>query len=312
MKYIFLILIIALSQQTQEEKIETLFKDAALWQVGENVEKVEKARKELIEIGKPVLDYVYEEKLNTDKTLELRAIEAITKELKSEAIPLLFDKLESENDTIRKNVAWLLGKIEAKDAPAKLIPMLDEEKDYKVKAKIIEALGKIGDTTATTHIIPYLVNKQEVLRIKSAEAIGKLKDKRAADSLIESLKDEFFTVRGTSLWALGEIGEGARPVILERLNNTKGDTLLLISLIDVLGRIGEKIKEADQKIRLNSIKKAILPYLDSENWTLRGYAVEALSKIKTRGVIEILKSKYGVETHPFVLRKYEEALKQEL
>jgi len=312
MKYIFLILIIALSQQTQEEKIETLFKDAALWQVGENVEKVEKARKELIEIGKPILDYVYEEKLNTDKTLELRAIEAITKELKSEAIPLLFDKLESENDTIRKNVAWLLGKIEAKDAPAKLIPMLDEEKDYKVKAKIIEALGKIGDTTATTHIIPYLVNKQEVLRIKSAEAIGKLKDKRAADSLIESLKDEFFTVRGTSLWALGEIGEGARPVILERLNNTKGDTLLLISLIDVLGRIGEKIKEADQKIRLNSIKKAILPYLDSENWTLRGYAVEALSKIKTRGVIEILKSKYGVETHPFVLRKYEEALKQEL
>jgi len=312
MKYIFLILAIVLNQQAQEEKIEALFKDAALWQVGENVEKVEKARKELIEIGKPALDYIYEEKINTDKTLELRAIEAITKGLKSEAIPLLWPKLESENDTVRKNVAWLLGKIEAEDAPARLIPMLDKEKNYKVKAKIIEALGKIGDTTATTHIIPYLGSKQEVLRIKSAEALGKLRDKRAVNSLIEALKDEFFTVRGTALWALTEIGEGARPPILEKLSNTKKDTLLLISFIDVLGRIGEKIKEADQKARLNSIKKAILPYLDSENWTLRGYAVEALSRIKTMGVIEILKTKYGIETHPFVLRKYEEALKQEL
>lgn len=310
MKYIFVILAIALNPQTQEEKIKALFKDAALWQVGENVKKVEKARKKLIEIGKPVLDYIYEKKLNTDKTLELRAIEAITKGLTSEAIPLLFDKLEAENDTVRKNVAWLLGKIEAKDAPPKLILMLNKEKDYKVKAKIMEALGKIGDTTATAHIIPYLRNKQEVLRIRSAEALGKLKDKRAVNYLIEALKDEFFTVRGTSLWALSEIGEGARPIILERLNNTNGDTLLLISFIDVLGRIGEKIKESDQKIKLNSIKKAILPYLESENWTLRGYTVEALARIKTKGVVEILKTKYEVETHPFVLGKYEEALKQ--
>jgi HEAT repeat protein len=313
MKYIFIILIIVLNQQTQEEKIKTLFDDAALWQVGENIEKVDKAREELIQIGKPVLEYMYEEKLNTDKTLELRAIEAVTKELKSEALPLLFDKLEAENDTIRKNVAWLLGKIVAKDAPAKLIPMLDKEKDHKVKANMIEALGSIGDTAATTHIIPYLENKKEVLRIRSAEALGKLKDKRAANFLIdESLKDEFFTVRGTAIWALGEIGEGALPIFLERLNNTKRDTLLLISLIDVLGKIGEKIREADQKIKLNLIKKAILPYLESENWILRGYAVEALARVKTKGVFEILKTKYEVETHPFVLRKYEEVIKQEL
>jgi len=310
MKYIFLILVIVLNQQTQEKKIEALFKDAALWQVGENIEKVKKAREELIKIGKPSLEYICEKKLNTDKTLELRAIEAVAKGLKDEAIPLLLDKLNSENDTVRKNVAWVLGKIEAKNAAPKLIHALNIEKNHKVEARMIEALGRIGDTTATPHIIPYLEDKHELLKIKAAEAIGKLNDKRGVEPLIKSLDDEFFTVRGTSSWALGEIGDKGLSEILYVLNNVKGDTTLLINLVDVLGKIGETIKESDIS-RLNSIKRAVLSYLDSNNWVLRGHTIETLSKIKSEGIVTILKAKYEIETHPFVLRKYEEALKGE-
>jgi len=301
-------------KDTLQERIEKLFEDASLWQVGENVEKVKKARKELVKIGFPALKYVLENKLKTDKTLEIRAIKYIVKEMKRESKPFLHDALEDENDTVRANAIYLIGEIADTEALGGLFRHLREEKSYKMKARIISALGKIKDTTAVDTIIPYLKNPYERIRISAADALGKLKDRRAETPLLSALKDTFFTVRYTAGKSLSLLSPHPVDTLISLLKKSRSEnnTFLLCHLIRILGDIGDSLQRRDSlDFTLGKIRRTLARFLSDSSWAVRAFTVEALRRFPTEGILLKFKLLLNEEEHPLVRNRLKVALGKE-
>lgn len=301
-------------KDTLQEKIEKLFKDASLWRVGENIEKVEKARKELVDIGFPALEYVLKKRLKTDKTLEIRAIKYLVKEMKRESKPFLDEALENENDTIRANAIYLIGEIADTEALSTLFRHLREEKSYKMKARIISALGKIKDTTALDTIIPYLKNAHERVRVLAADALGKLKDGRARGPLLHALKDTFFTVRYTAGRSISLISPHPIDTLISllKVSRLKRDTFLVGHLIWILANIGESLNKKDSlDSSLEKIRLSLVPLLSDSSWAIRAYAVDALRRFPTEGILLRFKLLLSEEPHPLVRNRLNVALGKE-
>ncbi len=292
---------------TLKSRVEKLFETASLWRVGENREKVDSARKELVEIGKPALDYIFSEKIKTTSVLELRAIKHVILKLKEEARPYVYSNIHSENDTIRRNCIWLLGEMKDTTGVDTLLNMLKKEKDFKMIARILIALGKIGDTTATNSIIPYLEHEKEPVRVYATEALGKLRDERAIQKLLDALSDSICTVRYTATWALAEIGTASIEPIVQRMQKTR-DLAYLRQCVITLGEIAHRdTLSGDDSLK---IRRSLKEFIDSEDWVLRGYAVEVLGLVGDGAMKDILREKLEFESHPFVRRKIEDAIQK--
>jgi len=293
-----------------KERIEKLFEDASLWEVGENVEKVRSARKELANLGESALRYVFEERMKTDKTLEIRAIKDLVKRLRRESIPYLHHAMESRNDTVRRNAVYLVGEIKDTTALPILFKMLRSDTSYKAKAGIISAFGKIEDTTAVDSILPFLRYPMERVRISTADALGKLKSEKAVGELIHALRDSFFTVRKTAVRSLARLSPVPLDTILKTLRETE-DSLIKGDLIEALGLIGDTLIKANpEDERVQRIRIALVSYLKDSSWALRAQAVEALRRIMNESLRLRFKLLLDEEEHPLVRNRLRVALEE--
>jgi len=280
--------------------VREIFETASLWEVGENRKKVRIARERLKELGMVAVRYIFNEKIDTESGLELRAIKELAKSLPDSMSPYLLRTLRDERKEARANAIWLLGEIEQKDATDSLICALERKENESLKRTIILALGKIGNRAAVPKIIPYLKDKVERNRVAACEALGRIKDEQAIPYLIDGLKDSYFSVRAAAEWAIVEFSAQSLSNLLNALE--KKNVKSKPHLLSALGRIGEKLKDA--RVERIRIKKAILPFLDSEDNLLRGYAVEALGRLGTEEIRAMLRTRMADEIDEFVLGKY--------
>lgn len=289
-----------LEPDTLLESVEEIFEEASGWEVGENKKRVRWARERLIELGMEAVDYVCEEKIATKSGLELRAIRELAKEMPDSILPCLLELLEDLRPRARANSIWLLGKIKAKEAIPPLIEAL-KKPDNKPRW-ILRALGDIGERNPLPKIYPYLNDGDETARIAAASALGKIGAPESVPRLLEVLNDELFTVRSAAENALVSIGDSSITFILEALTNAKSPGV--VHMIHALGRIGEQLDTLEARAERIRIKKALLPFLDSEENSLRGYAVEALARLGGEATLDLLRMRMADELDPFVLGKY--------
>ena len=91
-----------------------------------------------------------------------------------------------------------------------LIAVLKHEKDSHVRAKAVEALGKIGDARVVEPLMQALKDEHWDVRRKAAWALGNIGDVRGVEPLIHALRDEYADVRrqaARSLAALTVLNE---------------------------------------------------------------------------------------------------------
>ena len=88
-----------------------LWRDACLWEVGSNAEKVPAARRELIARGQAALDYIVPGQLDTKDTLITRAHGVVITGIGAKAIEPLRQALRAEQPNVRRNAADLLGQL---------------------------------------------------------------------------------------------------------------------------------------------------------------------------------------------------------
>jgi len=292
---------LAFSQVTTAQ-MEELFQIASLWQVGEEAhkKKIDEARKRLIEIGEPALQFILNEKLDTINSLELRAIEAVVVGNGEKAIPLLVEKLESEKPRVLRNAVMLLGTLRAKQASPQIASLLKREPPLSswVLRTVLRTLAQLGYKEGVPEILPFLEDKDELVVISASWSLGVLKEPNAIPALLNLLDSEQYIRRDAGENALFAFGDEFIPHLLKALRETE-EEIPLKHLIRLAGRL-----------KCQPCVPLLIPFLKHSDWSVRGYAVEALGKIGTGRALSAILNLRTRESHPFVLYQIQEALLQ--
>jgi hypothetical protein len=287
--------------------VESVFKTASMWRVGNVIKKVERARKELVRLGPKALKYVAENKMDTKDGLESEAIEVLVKAWPDSSEPYLFKALRDKRPLARNNAAYFLGKLgrNAFDAVESVYAAL---KDRRISPRrAVYALGDIGDSTIVPRILYLLRDKLEVSRIVTAEACGKLKNPVAIPDLIRTLADKYFTVRSAAEAGLVAIGRPSLEPVLAALPGLK--PVPLGHALRTAGALAAKVDTlaADRALKVRC-RDAFVSCVNHPDNFVRIQAVAACGTVFDDSVSAALASARSQEKDWFVLTKYREVL----
>ena len=198
----------AVADDAQNAKLEELWKTGSLWQVGDNIPKVEAARKEIVAAGDAGLAFIYT-KLSSTDGLEYRCIEAVFKGFGAKALPGLYERLAHEDVKVRRNVAAMLGVIDDKSAGPKMVEHLKKESDLRCKVGHLQTLARWKEPTALDALIECTRVTQEQeplaerLKVRIVPLLANYYEDRALARLFELLTDDAYFIRDAAAeaWA---------------------------------------------------------------------------------------------------------------
>lgn len=208
----------AVADGPDNARLEELWKTGSLWQVGDNIPKVDAARKEIVAAGAAGLAFIFT-KLDTTDGLQFRCLEAVFKGFGSKALPGLYERIAHEDVKVRRNVAAMLGVIDDKSAAAKMVEHLKRESDLRCKVGHLQTLARWKEPTALDPLIECTrVTQQqeplaERLKVRIVPLLGNYDvdrevSRKAGWRLIELLDDDAYFVRNAALAGLLQLGRG--------------------------------------------------------------------------------------------------------
>lgn len=143
----------------------------------------------------------------------------LTNESTQKRIEELIAQLGDENDSVRRDAAWNLGKIADSKTAESFIgeavqPLIKSlaDKNPGVRTYAASALGKIGDLKALQPLIKVLRDSDSNVRLFAANALGILGDTQAEQPLNNLLKDKDARVQKMAAKALTQIKAAAQQV----------------------------------------------------------------------------------------------------
>lgn len=198
---------LVVADDAEQARLEELWKTGSLWQVGDNIPKVEAARKEIVAAGDAGLAFIFT-KLNTTDGLEYRCIEAVFKGFGAKALPGLCERMSHEDVKVRRNVAAMLGVIDDKSAAAKMVEHLKKETDLRCRVGHLQTLARWKEPTALDPLIECTRTTQaqeplaERLKVRIVPLLANYDDEKAISRLIELLDDPAYFIRDAARDAL--------------------------------------------------------------------------------------------------------------
>ena len=235
--------------------------------------------------------------------------------------------LHSENPSLRKNAALILGKIHALEAVPALgfalkdgnvevrkacieafsllktadsikfliIALTDENPSIRVSASL--SLGLIGGEGVSEALANLLSDSDDAVRVAVSKAFGMLADVNIVTLLIELLSDKNGFVVTTTIESLSAIGgEDARSALLRMLSHS--DKEIVRTTIQALEKF-------------DNIEETLLPFLSDDDWSTRLAAVEVLGGRLTQHLRQELEKLVDTEEDPIVLKAVKERLKDD-
>lgn len=277
---------------TAPRDVDSLWKDACLWEVGSNKDIVPAARQALIARGESVLDWLIPARLETKDTLITRALNVVITGIGSAATPRLITALSSGSANIRRNAADLLGALKATDA-APAIARLLSDPDTR-----LGALSALGALKAQASVLPIasLLGDETALerhRVTAAATLGQIAGPEAIVALAGHLGARAAAVRYACQYAL-QIEEAA-PTLRTLLMHP--DPRVRLHAMAALGVIAGPASRA-----------VIVERLSDPSPIMRGYAAEALARVQQGSDDVVLRAALGRETDAFARGKFEAAL----
>jgi len=287
--------------------VESVFKTASMWRVGNVVKKVNRARKQLVKLGPKALVYVAEKKIDTKDGLESEAIEQLVKAWPDSSKPYLFKALRDERLLARNNAAYFLGKLgrNAFDAVESVYTALKEKRISPRRG--VYSLGDIGDSLVVPRVLYLLKDKMEISRIVTAEACGKLKNPVAIPDLIQTLGDRMFTVRSAAEAALVAMGRPSLEPVLADMPKLK--PVALGHALRTAGALVARLDttQADNDLRA-SCRTAFASHVSDPDNFVRIQTIAACGTVLDDSLRIILAARRPEEKDWFVLTKYREVL----
>ena len=214
----------------------------------------------------------------------------------SNAVPILFETLQDENEWVRGISARALGSIRPVERRTlrRLARMLESADPTTVTTAVV-TLGRMGRDAVPTLVKFLGTNKNELYR---AWAISALKNMRseaagAVPALIAALKDESSIIRTHAARALERIGYGAHeavPALREALRDEDADVRVWSTL--ALGKIGPAANPAIPEL-IEILKD---DSLNSDMWSSLSKALGGIGSDSVPHLVEVLEDKQS-STH---------------
>jgi len=127
-----------------------------------------------------------------DPALRARAAFALASVQDPEAGPALIQALWDPNPDVRRDAAFALGQLDTTAYGPSLLGALEEEAEYEVRIRILEAVGKVGDERALERLLAFdLPAGEETARILAVSRMGVrgIVLPTSIQYLLDSLKD---------------------------------------------------------------------------------------------------------------------------
>jgi len=131
-----------------------------------------------------------------------------------------------------------INKLKARRDVPGLIKALNYKKKPEVRKKAVEALGELGDRTATEPLLSGLDEEESEYRASVVSALGKIRDERAVPALIDRIKDRDPAACRLEMSALENIGRPSVGPLLDLLKEKANNAKQALVLIQALERIG--------------------------------------------------------------------------
>lgn len=148
--------------------------------------------------------------------------------------------LTADEPELRMAAANVLGQLANENATRPLVARLETEGDPRVRARIVRALGRIGEPAAAGVLVECLRGEPHQIRRESADALGHLGGDAALRGLLGIVDDENEAIRRTTASSLGRF-ENEKPVdALVRLLGDESDLVrraAVFSLIEILSNV---------------------------------------------------------------------------
>ncbi|PKK90813.1 MAG: hypothetical protein CVV64_08005 [Candidatus Wallbacteria bacterium HGW-Wallbacteria-1] len=159
-----------------------------------------------------------------------------------------------------------VGKMGDSKSVASLEKFMSRCDDNLLKAQIAESIGTIGGSEAVDALVDFTANADEFVALSAIRGLGSCKDEKALPVLVRLLTNDSPVLRNGASDALVLFGLQSIPVLVEALESSDDDFVILSS--NTLGFIG--LQEA-----INPLSK--LFFHESSN--IRYAAIEAVGKI---------------------------------
>lgn len=153
------------------------------------------------------------------------------------------EDLRDAEPELRMAAANVLGQIGGTETARPLATRLETEPDPRVRARIVRALGRIGEPTASGVLVDCLHGEALPIRREAADALGRLGGNAALTGLLDVVDDESETIRRTAASALGRFGNEKPVDALVSLLHDESDLVrraAVFSLIEVLSNVPPK------------------------------------------------------------------------
>ncbi len=284
-----------------DEDLEALWKEACLWEVGSNAEKVPAARNRLIAAGEKALDLLVPAKLDTADGLVARGIQTVlgglakpeNAALRRKTIDRLIPCLGSEHANVRRNAAEVLGQVGAVEAAPAIAKLLDD-KDARLGA--LRALGGLKQESTVPAVVALLESQSlERHRVEAAVTLAGIGGDAAREALLRALAAPTAPVRFAAQFGL----EKLKAVDALRAKLADPARTVRLHAIWALGRLGDTTARADLMARL-----------DDPDPVVRGFAAGAVTPMLGPADHDDVRKRLAAETHPFAKGKLAAALEQ--
>ena len=207
----------AVAQDTEPD-LADLWRVGSLWQVGDNRDRVDEARKAIIAAGDEGLEFALT-KLGVSSTLEIRCLNAVFAGFGDKAYDKLVASVDHDEPAARRNVADLLARLNNQDATEVLLAQATVEENQGAQLSQLAALSKWQIEDAVPLIIEISADAKDRIRHRATGLLGAYASGEAVGRLIEMLDDDIYYVRDGAQSALTKGTPQARALCLAKLQD---------------------------------------------------------------------------------------------
>ncbi len=287
--------------------IPDLFREASLWEVTDNREKVKRARLALEAKGPTAVKWVGENKLGTFESLERRAITELFKAFPDSAAPYLLAALNSSGRWERRNAISIYSEMKYKPGAATLVAKLADPTYARLFPGILTALGDLGDTSVTMSIVPFASSQSERERIAAVSALGKLQDIRGYESMLAGIMDTAYTVRSAAVFAIAQ--QDKRVLLRLEQEFSLREIERLESLLMACGLLAERWK-GDDKLKgdVKLLAPTVKRYIEHPDPRVQGAALVASAQVMSEKEFGKLSSRFSAAENVVLRARWNQAM----